>query len=118
MANWHCNRYNCHWEKLQYPDRRGYITEEEQVTSQSQGAMIYQYFHIPFLAEPQHPEITENRLSGPQHPPKVKYNNKQNISFQDHYEQHLPKVKYSLPGPPHLPKVKYFPEIVPKLVIR
>ena len=33
-------------------------------------------------------EITENRLSGPQHPPKVKYsyNNEQNISFQDHYE--------------------------------
>ena len=65
-------------------------------------------------------EITENRLSGPQHPPKVKYsyNNKQNISFQDHYEQHPPKVKYSLPGLPHPPKVKYFPESVPKLVIR
>ena len=42
-------------------------------------------------------EITENRLSGPQHPPKV---------------------KHSLPGPPHPPKVKYFPESVPKLVIR
>ena len=55
-------------------------------------------------------EITENRLSGPQQPPKVKYsyNNKQNISFQDHYKQHLSKVKYSLPGPPHPPKVKYF----------
>ena len=41
-------------------------------------------------------EITENRLSGPKHPPKVKYsyNNKQNISFQDQYEQHPPKVKY------------------------
>ena len=65
-------------------------------------------------------EITENWLSGPQHPPKVKYsyNNKQNISFLDHYEQHPPKVKYSLPGPPHLSKVKYFPENVPKLVIR
>ena len=65
-------------------------------------------------------EITENQLSGPQHPPKVKYsyNNKQNISFQDHYEQHPPKVKYSLPGPPHPPKVKYFPDTVPKLVIR
>ena len=53
-------------------------------------------------------EITENRLSGPKHPPKVKYsyNNKQNISFQDHYEQHPPKVKY-------------FPNnSVPKLVIR
>ena len=52
-------------------------------------------------------EITENRLSGPAHPPKVKYsyNNKQNISFQDHYEQHPPKVKY-------------FPNnSVPKLVI-
>ena len=40
---------------------------------------------------PSQSEITENRLSGPQHPPKVKYsyNNKQNISFQDHYEQPL-----------------------------
>ena len=65
-------------------------------------------------------EITENLLSEPQHPPKVKYsyNNKENISFQDHYEQHPPKVKYSLPRPPHPPKVKYFPETVPKLVIR
>ena len=35
MANWHCNWYNWHREKLQYPDRRGYITEEEQVTSQA-----------------------------------------------------------------------------------
>ena len=53
-------------------------------------------------------EITGNRSSGPQHPPKVKYsyNNKQNISFQDQYEQHPPKVKY-------------FPNnSVPKLVIR
>ena len=53
-------------------------------------------------------EITENRLPGPKHPPKVKYfyYNKQNISFQDHYEQHPPKVKY-------------FPNnSVPKLVIR
>ena len=66
-------------------------------------------------------EITENRLPRLTHPPKVKYsyNNKQNISFQDHYEQHPPKVKYSLPGPPHPPKVKYFPnDSVPKLVIR
>ena len=66
-------------------------------------------------------EITENWLPRPTHPPKVKYsyNNKQNISFQDHYEQHPPKVKYSLPGPPHPPKVKYFPNnSVPKLVIR
>ena len=69
---------------------------------------------------PSQSEILENQLSGPQHPPKVKYsyNNKQNISFQDHYKQHPPKVKYSLPGPPHPPKVKYFPETVPKLVIR
>ena len=69
---------------------------------------------------PSQSEITENRLSRQQHPPKVKYfyNNKQNISFQDHYEQHSPKVKYSLPRPPHPPKVKYFPETVPKLVIR
>ena len=53
-------------------------------------------------------EITENRFPRPTHPPKVKYsyNNKQNISFQDHYEQHPPKVKY-------------FPNnSVPKLVIR
>ena len=53
-------------------------------------------------------EITENRLSGPAHPSKVKYsyNNKQNIFFQDHYKQHPPKVKY-------------FPNnSVPKLVIR
>ena len=53
-------------------------------------------------------EITENRLSGSAHPPKVKYsyNNKQNISLQDQYEQHPPKVKY-------------FPNnSVPKLVIR
>ena len=49
---------------------------------------------------------------------KYSYNNKQNISFQDHYEQHPPKVKYSLPGPVHPPKVKYFPETVLKLVIR
>ena len=66
-------------------------------------------------------EITENRLPRLIHPPKVKYsyNNKQNISFQDHYKQHPPKVKYSLPGPPHPPKVKYFPNnSVPKLVIR
>ena len=53
-------------------------------------------------------ERTENQLPRPAHPPKVKYsyNNKQNISFQDHYEQHPPKVKY-------------FPNnSVPKLVIR
>ena len=68
-----------------------------------------------------HSEITGNRLPGLTHPPKVKYsyNNKQNISFQDHYEQHPPKVKYSLPRSPHPPKVKYFPNnSVPKLVIR
>ena len=53
-------------------------------------------------------EITGNLLPGTEHPPKVKYsyNNKQNISFQDQYEQHPPKVKY-------------FPNNnVPKLVIR
>ena len=49
---------------------------------------------------------------------KYSYNNKQDISFQDHYKQHPPKVKYSLPRPVHPPKVKYFPESVPKLVIR
>ena len=66
-------------------------------------------------------EITENQLPGLTHPPKEKYsyNNKQNISFQDYYEQHPPKVKFSLPEPPHPPKVKYFPNnSVPKLVIR
>ena len=36
---------------------------------------------------------------------KYSYNNKQNISFQDHYEQHPPKVKYLL-------------KTVPKLVIK
>ena len=46
---------------------------------------------------PSQSEITENWLSGPQQPPKV---------------------KYSLPGPPHPPKMKYFPETVLKLVIR
>ena len=52
-------------------------------------------------------EITENSLSRPEHPPKVKYsyNNKQNISFQDNYEQHPPKVKY-------------LSKTVPKLVIK
>ena len=49
---------------------------------------------------------------------KYSYNNKHNISFQDHYELHPPKVKYSLPRPPHPPKVKYFPNNIPKLVIR
>ena len=41
-------------------------------------------------------EITGKPLPRPKHPPKVKYsyNNKQNISFQDQYEQHPPKVKY------------------------
>ena len=72
------------------------------------------------ISTPSQSDITENWLSGPQHPPKVKYsyNNKQNISFQDHYKQHPPKEKYSLPGPVHPPKVKYFPESVLKLVIR
>ena len=53
-------------------------------------------------------EITGKQLPGTKHPPKVKYfyNNEQNISFQDQYEQHPPKVKY-------------FPNNnVPKLVIR
>ena len=56
---------------------------------------------------PSQSEITGKPLPGTQHPPKVKYsyNNKQNISFQDLYEQHPPKV--------------YFPNNnVPKLVIR
>ena len=41
-------------------------------------------------------EITGKPLPGTKHPPKVKYfyNNEQNISFQDQYEQHPPKVKY------------------------
>ena len=52
-------------------------------------------------------EITENHLLRLEHPPKVKYsyNNKQNISFQDHYKQHPPEVKYFL-------------ETVPKIVIK
>ena len=53
-------------------------------------------------------EITGKPLQGTKHPPKVKYfyNNEQNISFQDQYEQHPPKMKY-------------FPNNnVPKLVIR
>ena len=57
---------------------------------------------------PSQSEITGKPHPGPKHPPKVKYsyNNKQNISFQDQYEQHPPKVKY-------------FPNnSVPKLVIR
>ena len=57
---------------------------------------------------PSQSEITRKPLPGTEHPPKVKYfyNNKQNISFQDQYEQHPPKVKY-------------FPNNnVPKLVIR
>ena len=57
---------------------------------------------------PSQSEITGKPLPGPKHPPKVKYfyNNEQNISFQDQYEQHPPKVKY-------------FPNnSVPKLVIR
>ena len=43
-------------------------------------------------------EITESHLLRPEHPSKVKYfyNNKKNISFQDHYEQHPPNVKYLL----------------------
>ena len=63
---------------------------------------------LPFrTATPSQSEITGKPLPEPQHPPKVKYsyNNKQNISFQDQYEQHPPKV--------------YFPNNnVPKLVIR
>ena len=35
MANWHSYRNQRHWEKLGHPDRRGYITEEEQVPSQA-----------------------------------------------------------------------------------
>ena len=56
---------------------------------------------------PSQSEITNNCLLRLEHPPKVKYsyNNKQNISFQDHYEQHPPKVKYFL-------------KTVPKLVIK
>ena len=57
---------------------------------------------------PSQSEITGKPLPGTEHPPKVKYfyNNKQNISFQDQYEQHPPKVKYSANNN------------VPKLVIR
>ena len=64
---------------------------------------------LPFrTTTPSQSEITGKPLPRPKHPPKVKYsyNYKQNISFQDQYEQHPPKVKY-------------FPNNnVPKLVIR
>ena len=52
-------------------------------------------------------KMSKTSISGSQHPPKVNYfhNNKHNISFQDQYVQHHPKVKY-------------FPKTVPKLVIR
>ena len=63
---------------------------------------------LPFrTSTPSQNEITGKPLSGPKHPPKVKYsyNNEENISFQDQYEQHPPKAKY-------------FPNnSVPKLVI-
>ena len=34
MANWYSYRSKRHWEKLGHPDRQGYTTEEEQVSSQ------------------------------------------------------------------------------------
>ena len=71
MANW----YNWHWEKLQYPDRWGYITEEEQVTSQAkvpQHTNNFMYLSLQTSTSSQS-EITENRLPRPTHPPKVKY---------------------------------------------
>ena len=59
---------------------------------------------------------------------KYSYNNKQNISFQNHFKQHPPKVKYSYNNKQnisfqnhfkqHPPKVKYLPKTVPKLVIK
>ena len=65
---------------------------------------------------PSQSEITGIWSSRPKHPPTVKYsyNNKQNISFQDQYEQHPPKVKYSLPRPPHPPISKIFSRICAK----
>ena len=68
--------------------------------------IISQYFNST-TSTPSQSEITRNVISRLQHPPKVKYsyNNKQNISFQDHYRQHSPKVKYHS-------------ETVPKLVIK
>ena len=104
------------------------LTHEDTSLRRNQSHLKPRCHDIPVIARniayrfstPSQSEITENRLSRLQHPPKVKYsyNNKQNISFQDHYEQHPPKVKYLLPGPSHPPKVKYFPETVPKIVIR
>ena len=110
MANWHCNWYHWHWEKLQHPDRWGYITEEEQVTSQAKVPWYTSNFMYFALQNPNILPKWNNRkpASRTSNPPKVKYfyNNKQNISFQDQYEQHPPKVKY-------------FPNnSVPKLVIR
>ena len=57
--------------------------------------IISQYF-ASRTSTPFQSEITRNVILTLQHPPKVKYsyNNKQNISFQDHYQQHPPKVKY------------------------
>ena len=104
------------------------LTEEGTSLRRNRSHLKPRCHDIPVIARniacrtstPSQSEITENRLSGQQHPPKVKYsyNNKQNISFQDHHQQHPPKVKYSLPRPVHPPKVKYVPETLPKLVIR
>ena len=60
MANWHSYWYNWHWEKLQYPDTRRYITEEEQITSEAKV--------IPVIYQKEHKIL----LAGSQHPPKVK----------------------------------------------
>ena len=53
-----------------------------------------QYF-FSRISAPSQSEITKTGISGLQHPSKVKYsyNNEYNISFQDHYKQHPPKVK-------------------------
>ena len=87
MANWHSYRYNRHWEKLQCPDTWGYITEEEQVPSQakklrhSNNISIFCFQDCNTLPK----WNNKKRLSGPQHPPKLKYSykNSHNICFQE-----------------------------------
>ena len=92
------------------------LTDKGTSLRRNRSHMKPRYHDIPIIsctlpsrtATPSQSEITRKPLPGMQHPPKVKYfyNNEQNISFQDQYEQHPSKVKY-------------FPNNnVPKLVIR
>ena len=92
------------------------LTDEGTSLRRNRSHLKPRYHDIPIISRslpsrsstPSQSEITGKPLPRLKHPPKVKYsyNNKQNISFQDQYEQHPPKVKY-------------FPNNnVPKLVIR